>query len=90
MTKFQKVINFISDNKAFTRKQYEKKFGKYPNTEGTYLTALLNADIVTKGVAGAFCRNVTKKDLRGITITKVLKSSIVDQDPAVVALRNKR
>lgn len=70
MTKFDTVVNFVSNRKVFTRQQFERRFGQYPNTYSTYLNILVSADLVVNPFAGAFARATSKKDLKDLTVTR--------------------
>lgn len=70
MTKFDRVLKFVSTRKVFTRSQFESRFGEYSNTYSTYLTLLVNAGVVANPFAGAFTRIVPKAQIRGLTPTQ--------------------
>lgn len=75
MNKFEKVLSFVVTNKVFTRKQFERRFGQYSNTESTYLTALVSAKIVSNPFPGAFARSVPKAKLKGLRVSDVLEKA---------------
>lgn len=60
ITKLRAVLNFVRQRGEFNRKQFEKKFGKYPNTYSTYLTYLIRAQYVISLPACGHFRMVIK------------------------------
>lgn len=56
-SKFDKVIAYVKEKRAFTFKDFEKKFGSYSSTEFNYLRQLVEAKIVVKPRAGIYYLN---------------------------------
>lgn len=53
MTKWENVQLWVQ-NKEFTRKDFNREFGEYPNCESNYLKLLINRNLVERTGRGKF------------------------------------